>query len=124
MPPSCSQLPAIHSSVTDVLLHEVPPRIIRPKRGRQARKTGQATDNVPSLFFFPTVIRGAGESDGIGRCCLGGAIMIHGLPKGFDSVSSAPQAGDWTDGCIAVTNVEIEEIWRVVPNGTPIEIRQ
>ena len=53
----------------------------------------------------------------------GGAIMIHGLPKGFDSVSSASQAGDWTDGCIAVTNVEIEEIWRVVPNGTPIEIR-
>jgi len=30
---------------------------------------------------------------------------------------------DWTDGCIAVTNPEIEEIWRAVPNGTPIEIR-
>ena len=29
---------------------------------------------------------------------------------------------DWTDGCIAVTNEEIEEIWKVVPDGTPIEI--
>jgi murein L,D-transpeptidase YafK len=53
----------------------------------------------------------------------GGAIMIHGLPKGYDWVSSASKVGDWTDGCIAVTNDEIDEIWRVVPNGTPIEIR-
>jgi len=30
---------------------------------------------------------------------------------------------DWTDGCIAVTNQEIDEIWEVVPDGTPIEIR-
>jgi len=31
--------------------------------------------------------------------------------------------GDWTEGCIAVTNAEIDEIWRVVADGTPIEIR-
>ena len=30
---------------------------------------------------------------------------------------------DWTDGCIAVTNPEMDEIWRAVPDGTPIEIR-
>lgn len=30
---------------------------------------------------------------------------------------------DWTQGCIAVTDEEIEELWRAVPNGTPIEIR-
>jgi lipoprotein-anchoring transpeptidase ErfK/SrfK len=30
---------------------------------------------------------------------------------------------DWTDGCIAVTNQEIEEIWSLVADGTPIEIR-
>jgi lipoprotein-anchoring transpeptidase ErfK/SrfK len=29
---------------------------------------------------------------------------------------------DWTNGCIAVTNTEIEEIWNLVPDGTPIEI--
>jgi lipoprotein-anchoring transpeptidase ErfK/SrfK len=31
--------------------------------------------------------------------------------------------GDWTDGCIAVSNAEIEEIWSLVGDGTPIEIR-
>lgn len=32
------------------------------------------------------------------------------------------QMFDWTDGCIAVTNVEMDEIWDIVPNNTPIEI--
>jgi lipoprotein-anchoring transpeptidase ErfK/SrfK len=31
--------------------------------------------------------------------------------------------GDWTDGCIALANAEMEELWRLVPDGTPIEIR-
>ena len=30
---------------------------------------------------------------------------------------------DWTAGCIGVASDEVEEIWRVVPDGTPIEIR-
>jgi murein L,D-transpeptidase YafK len=53
----------------------------------------------------------------------GGDIMIHGLPKAYAWVGAAHRAHDWTLGCIAVTNAEIEEIWRLVPNGTPIEIR-
>lgn len=53
----------------------------------------------------------------------GGAIMIHGLPKGYGWVKSASKVVNWTDGCIAVTNDEIEEIWRMVPDGTPIEIK-
>jgi len=53
----------------------------------------------------------------------GGAIMIHGLPNGLGSLGDAHRLRDWTEGCIAVTNTEIEEIWRMVPNGTPIEIR-
>ena len=53
----------------------------------------------------------------------GGDIMIHGLPNGMGALGSAHRLRDWTDGCIAVTNDEIEEIWRVVPNGTRIEIR-
>ena len=45
----------------------------------------------------------------------GGDIMIHGAtPPGYTR--------DWTDGCIAVTNAQIEEIWRLVPVGTPIRI--
>lgn len=53
----------------------------------------------------------------------GGAIMIHGLPNGRGAIGAAHRLRDWTDGCIAVTNEEIEEIWRAVPNGTTIVIR-
>lgn len=53
----------------------------------------------------------------------GGAIMIHGLPNGMGSIGKTHLLRDWTQGCIAVTNEEIEEIWRLVPNGTPVEIR-
>ena len=52
----------------------------------------------------------------------GGAIMIHGLPNGLGWVGEAHRLRDWTDGCIAVTDSEIEEIARVVPDGTPIVI--
>lgn len=52
----------------------------------------------------------------------GGGIIIHGLPKGFAWLGSLHRQTDWTDGCIAVTNEEIEEIWRLVPLNTPIEI--
>jgi murein L,D-transpeptidase YafK len=53
----------------------------------------------------------------------GGDIMIHGLPNGFGWMGALHTHWDWTNGCIAVTNPEIEEIWSAVPNGTPIEIR-
>jgi murein L,D-transpeptidase YafK len=53
----------------------------------------------------------------------GGSIFIHGLPNGYGWVGSAHRARDWTDGCIAVTNQEIEEIWNLVDDGTPVEIR-
>ena len=53
----------------------------------------------------------------------GGAIMIHGLPNGMGAIGKAHVLRDWTEGCIAVTNEEIEEIWRVVPNGTRVVIK-
>lgn len=53
----------------------------------------------------------------------GGDIYIHGLPNGYGFIGAAHRARDWTDGCIAVTDQEIEEIWRLVDNGTPVEIR-
>ena len=53
----------------------------------------------------------------------GGDVMIHGLPPGYDSIKPGQQFADWTYGCIALTNVEMNEVWRLVPNGTPIEIR-
>ena len=51
----------------------------------------------------------------------GGELFIHGLPNDFRGHSDA--LGDWTEGCIAVTNAEMDEIWRAVPDGTPIEIK-
>lgn len=53
----------------------------------------------------------------------GGDIMIHGLPKKLGSIGRAHRLWDWTDGCIAVTNSEIEEIWNLVPDGISIEIK-
>jgi murein L,D-transpeptidase YafK len=52
----------------------------------------------------------------------GGDIMLHGLPKEYAWVGKAHTLHDWTDGCIAVTNEEMDELWKLVPVGTPIEI--
>jgi murein L,D-transpeptidase YafK len=50
-------------------------------------------------------------------------IMIHGIRNGLGWIGAFHRRTDWTAGCIAVTDFEIEEIWRAVPDGTPIEIR-
>ena len=50
----------------------------------------------------------------------GGEIFIHGQPN---QLPIGRVTGDWTDGCIAVSNAEIEELWHSVADGTPIEIR-
>lgn|SRR6185312_5450713 len=56
-------------------------------------------------------------------CKPGGDIMIHGIKNGYGAIGAAHALKDWTLGCIAVTDGEIEEIWAAVPNGTPVEIR-
>jgi murein L,D-transpeptidase YafK len=53
----------------------------------------------------------------------GGDVFVHGLPNGFGYLGAAHRLKDWTDGCIAVTDAEIDEIWLSVPDRTPIEIR-
>lgn len=53
----------------------------------------------------------------------GGAIMLHGLKNGLGWVGRAHRLRDWTRGCIALTNPEMDDIWQRVPDGTPIEIR-
>ncbi len=52
----------------------------------------------------------------------GGDIMIHGLPNGQGQLGLKHRAYDWTSGCVAVTNEEIEELWDSVPLGTPVRI--
>jgi len=53
----------------------------------------------------------------------GGDIMIHGLPPVYKSVGAAQADVDWTEGCIAVTDAEIDEIFTAVPKGAPIQIK-
>jgi murein L,D-transpeptidase YafK len=50
-------------------------------------------------------------------------IMIHGIQNGGGWIGAFHRMHDWTAGCIALTDEEIEELWRVTPDGTPIEIR-
>lgn len=52
----------------------------------------------------------------------GGDIMIHGLPNGWGWLAPLHHRWDWTDGCIGVTNAQMQEIWSRVPNGTRIEL--
>lgn len=54
----------------------------------------------------------------------GGLIMIHGQRNYLGWLSFITQRFNWTDGCIAVTNSEMDEIWEAVPVNTPIEIRK
>ena len=53
----------------------------------------------------------------------GGDIMIHGIRNGLGWLGPAQRSIDWTKGCIAVTDAEMDQIWNAVPDGTPIEIR-
>ena len=60
--------------------------------------------------------RNAGQSPG-------GAIFIHGMPRRFGHTDPVRFFRDWTNGCIAVGNIAIEEIWNAVDDGTVVEIR-
>ena len=48
--------------------------------------------------------------------------MIHGLPNAARLDRQPPRQVDWTDGCVAVTNREMDWLYRAVPDGTPVEI--
>ncbi len=51
----------------------------------------------------------------------GGAIFLHGQPNRLPE--DRRMVGDWTDGCIALTNAEIRTLWKMIPDGTVLEIR-
>ncbi len=52
----------------------------------------------------------------------GGNIMIHGVPETAEEMAKYQAYGNWTNGCIAVTNAQIDEIWNLVEDGTVVEI--
>ena len=53
----------------------------------------------------------------------GGQVMLHGLPNGLGWLGRLHRLWDWTDGCVAVTDAEMAQVWAAVPTGTPVEIR-
>jgi hypothetical protein len=53
----------------------------------------------------------------------GGVVMIHGIRKGLGWLGPWQRKLDWPRGCVAVTDREIEDVWAVVPDGTPVFIR-
>ena len=105
---------------------------IGPKERQGDNKTPEGTyvidgRNKYSRFHLSLHISYPNERDknrakGLG-VSPGGDIMIHGIKNGFSSVGDAHAEVDWTKGCIAVTDEEIEEISKLAPNGTIVEIR-
>ncbi|MCX8070775.1 MAG: L,D-transpeptidase family protein [Thermodesulfovibrionales bacterium] len=79
-----------------------------------------------SKFYKALKISYPNEQDRLKASSLGlspgGLIMIHGLPKDKETLGRFHRRIDWTDGCIAVTNEEIDEIWEMVSVGTPVFI--
>lgn len=57
------------------------------------------------------------------RKSAGGNIKIHGIRNGFGFIHKFHRWFDWTNGCIALTNAEIDELYKAVKIGSPIEIR-
>ncbi len=53
----------------------------------------------------------------------GANIMVHGMRNGLGWLGRSHLFVDWTDGCIATTDAEIHQLYQVVPDGTPIDIR-
>lgn len=52
----------------------------------------------------------------------GEEVLIHGLPEGFEDLGTSHADFNWTRGCIAVSNEEMDEIWELVADGTPVKI--
>lgn len=53
----------------------------------------------------------------------GGDIMIHGIKNRLGWLGRFQRWLDWTDGCVAVTDAEMDQLWKLIPDGIPVEIR-
>jgi len=82
--------------------------------------------NARSDYFLSIKVSYPNEAD-LKRAHLrhwdtGGSIMIHGLPNSLRHEPEYYQNHDWTDGCIAVSNADMTEIWMLTPDDVPIDI--
>jgi murein L,D-transpeptidase YafK len=82
--------------------------------------------NARSDYFLSIKVSYPNEAD-LKRARLrhwntGGSIMIHGLPNFLKHEPEFYQSHDWTDGCIALSNADMTEIWMLTPDDVPIDI--
>ena len=83
--------------------------------------------NANSDFFLSIHVSYPNEADRARAAAIGvdpgGQIMIHGWPNEPKHDVRRYQGSDWTDGCIAVSNSDMIDIWLMTRESTPIEIR-
>ncbi len=103
-----------------------------PKRKEGDMKTPEGTytidsRNARSSFHLALHISYPSDEDNKRAAArgvsAGSDIMIHGIQNGQGWIGAFHRWKDWTAGCVALTDEEIEELWRVTPDGTTIEIR-
>jgi len=79
-----------------------------------------------SSYYRAIHISYPNEEDSLRATALGispgGQIMIHGQNPNSSLPPEDAQQYNWTDGCIAITNAQMDELWRAIDEGTPIEI--
>lgn len=85
------------------------------------RKIAQSRFHLALHISYPNATDKERARDG--GADPGGAIEIHGFPDGLGWLGPIQHDANWTEGCIAVSNSEIEDVWRRVAVGTPIEIK-
>lgn len=84
------------------------------------RKGDSAFHRALEISYPDATDRATAEAFGVDP---GGLIMIHGIRNGLGWIGRLHRLVDWTDGCIAVTNAEMDQIWMSVKLETPVEIR-
>lgn len=92
----------------------------RTPEGNFDSRNASSTFDKALHISYPNARPGGGRQ---ARRFAGRRHHDPGMKNGLDWIGNLHRLLDWTNGCIAVTDREIEEIWRAVPNGTPIEIR-
>ena len=105
---------------------------VGPKQQEGDMKTPEGTykidtRNAQSSFHLALHISYPSDEDNkrAAECAVsaGSDIMIHGIQNGRGWMGAFHRWKDWTAGCVALTDEEIEELWHITPDGTTIEIR-
>ncbi|MGD0491099.1 MAG: L,D-transpeptidase family protein [Steroidobacteraceae bacterium] len=84
-----------------------------------------ARRNIRSDYFLAIQVSYPNKEDEVrarkNRWAPGGSIMIHGMPNALKHPASY-YASDWTDGCIALSNSDMLEVWMRTQDNIPIDI--